>query len=167
MLQHKTGKEQEVSKNAAGLFLFCNTITGPKFLIVLNRWGSKTWGFPKGHIDRKDKGDDVTTALRETEEETGFCRDCITVHCPVGSVVYPMPKPTRNVPSGIKHVVFFVAEIAALASGEAPSPRLSKEHTAAGWVTLDEAADRVHPAHANAIEKTRIVMSKIDKNMGC
>lgn len=144
--------DKQHAPNAAGLLLFCNTAEGPRFIVLLNKWGTRTWGFPKGHIDRKDQGDLITTALRETYEETGLHPDDIKVHCPVPAVVYTMPKPTRNVPSGVKHVAFFLAEIQPTRTGVPPVPVLSKEHTAIEWVTLEQAKARVHPAHADAIE---------------
>lgn len=148
-------RAKQQSPNAAGFLLFCRTPAGPRLLVLLNKWGSRTWGFPKGHVDKADRGDYLVTALRETREETGFGEQEIRAGERLGSVLYTMPRPTRNVPSGVKHVAFFAAEIPPVASGAPPQPTLSKEHTAAEWVSVEEAAARVDLAHTGVLSKLK------------
>lgn len=148
-----------VDVNAAGVILFCNTPHGPRFLLVLNKWGDRAWGFPKGHIDKADNGVHLVTALRETREETGFAAERIRIHHAngkpveeIGRVVYAMPRPTRNIPSGVKHVAFFLGEIQPMGDGiTPPEPTLSKEHTAAQWFPLDEVVRLVREEYGGVL----------------
>ena len=53
---------------SAGIVVFRQTSEGPKFLILYH--GGNYWNFPKGHFEAGEN--DLETALRETEEETGL-----------------------------------------------------------------------------------------------
>lgn len=98
----------------------------PEFLLLRGRW-NRHWSIPKGHLNR---GEGVLPcALRETEEETGLAQEDLVLEGGFEeTVTYRLPRPTRNVPSGVKSVRVFLARAS-------PSARvaLSREHTKYRW----------------------------------
>ena len=56
-----------MSIKACGIILYTN-IKQKKFLLIQHHAGH--WGFPKGHQEKGE--DDLTTARRELQEETGI-----------------------------------------------------------------------------------------------
>ncbi len=128
--------------NGAGLVIFCVVNSCKKYLVLLNKWGRKKWSFPKGHADKRDVNL-LKTALRETEEETGFTCNEIRLHSiesrsgPFGYVKYAIDRPTKKVPDGIKHIAFYLAEMD-LINGQVPHAQLSSEHTRYEWVSIHD-----------------------------
>jgi 8-oxo-dGTP pyrophosphatase MutT (NUDIX family) len=59
----------------AGFVIFRRTTDGIKFLLLYKR--GNYWNFPKGHFEAGETS--FTTALRETEEETGIRRSELRV----------------------------------------------------------------------------------------
>ena len=127
--------------NSVGIIpYFVDPSTGAiRFLAVKNKWGDRNWGFPKGHIDASDGGVWLTTALRELKEETGIDSDCVVVQDASGprgtyaSLTYPMRRPTKRVPSGVKHAAFFLGRV----EGQSiPEVSRSAEHQVVGWYPL-------------------------------
>lgn len=64
--------EKQIS---AGFIIFRKTEKGLRFLILYH--GNNYWNFPKGKIETEEKS--LTTAFRETKEETGLTRDDLQV----------------------------------------------------------------------------------------
>jgi 8-oxo-dGTP pyrophosphatase MutT (NUDIX family) len=151
--------ELEQPPNGAGLILTCQVGAQTKFLLLHNKWGDRQWGFPKGHIDKEDGNCFLKTALRETQEETGIDQDQITLFSgpetdangAIGTAVYRMHKPSRKVPSGIKHVVFILAHVQPK-GGKPPAVRLSKEHTQFIWYSRLQAQLILPPAYHDALK---------------
>jgi 8-oxo-dGTP pyrophosphatase MutT (NUDIX family) len=57
-------------------------LLSPDYTVLLVQDAStKKWGFPKGHKESYDV-DDISTAKREVQEETGIPPDAYTIHDP-------------------------------------------------------------------------------------
>ncbi len=107
---------------AAGLVLFRREAAGHRYLLLTNaRHGDV--GLPKGHAEPGE--DELATALRETEEETGLRPARLCRHLR-REVRYPVGRTT-------KVVTYYAAEASATAV------RLSREHSAHAWLDLDAA----------------------------
>ena len=63
-------KEERKPKEVSAGALVYNLKTD-KYLAIRSSY-NKEWGLPKGHIDKKDKGDIIATAKREVLEEVGL-----------------------------------------------------------------------------------------------
>lgn len=86
---------------AAGLVLL--TRSRPQQLLLLQH--RDRWDLPKGHAD--DGEDLMTTALRETEEETGITQDKIQVDKQFQFVTqYPIKRSKRG--AYLKRVTYFL-----------------------------------------------------------
>lgn len=87
---------------ACGLLLYKDT---PRRLVLLMRHPDR-WDIPKGHME--DGEDDLTCALRETEEETGIPRHQIEVDpsFQFSLVYYPREKRFNHQPVEKTLVVF-------------------------------------------------------------
>jgi 8-oxo-dGTP pyrophosphatase MutT (NUDIX family) len=57
---------------SAGVIIYRRTKEGPKFLLLYH--GGRYWNFPKGKIEKTEKGEETAfkAALREVHEETGI-----------------------------------------------------------------------------------------------
>nr|BDC16388.1 NUDIX hydrolase [Sicyoidochytrium minutum DNA virus] len=124
--------------NGAGIILYTMWKGTPYFLLLQNKWGRRYWGFAKGHIDLADGGNHLRAALREVEEETKFTQEMITLRGdggPVGRAMYRLDRPTRRIPTGIKHIEFFLGEVSKTDDPDKPFrfPELSSEHVAFVW----------------------------------
>lgn len=94
----------------------------PRVLLLLGRT-SGVWSFSKGHPEEADRGSPLRTAVRETEEETGYL---------VGKDYHIMGDSLR-----FGKRPYWVGVV----QGEAPPVKLARaEHSAAGWFTATEAA---------------------------
>jgi 8-oxo-dGTP pyrophosphatase MutT (NUDIX family) len=127
-------------KTAAG-FILARIVKGePRYLLLLSTNSGK-WLPPKGHTD--DDEAPLTTALRETVEETG-----ITEVTPVAgferSIEYEVN--TRKRGNYVKRVTYL------LATTTQSAVERSEEHKDAGWFSLDEALARIE------FEQTREVV---------
>jgi 8-oxo-dGTP pyrophosphatase MutT (NUDIX family) len=111
-------------RRAAGFVLFRRAGDGHRYLLLRNaRHGDV--GLPKGHTEPGE--DDRATALRETEEETGFDAGAVRPNFHFARTLrYP-------VKDRMKTVVYFAAE--ALAGDVVRSP----EHDDASWRPLGDA----------------------------
>jgi 8-oxo-dGTP pyrophosphatase MutT (NUDIX family) len=117
---------------AAGFVLTREGAAGREYLLLVNRRDGQP-GLPKGHADGGE--DDLSTARRETLEETGLGEDRIAVEPGFRAVIsYRVRKDGRP---RQKTVVYFRAR---LLSGDV---RLSHEHTSYSWVSLREALGRI------------------------
>lgn len=108
----------------AGIILVHLSESGPRYLILK---GSRSgiWSFSKGHPEIVDRGSPLRTAVRETEEETGYVngRDYHIIGDAIrfGKRPYWLGIVTAEVP---------------------PAMKLSRtEHTEAAWMSRDEVAN--------------------------
>lgn len=132
--------------HAAGLVLFRRGRGSgrPEYLLLQARWG-RHWSFPKGHLEKDESL--LSGALREVEEETGLGQDSIVL---VGDfsedVVYRLPRPTRNVPSGVKRVRMFLGLVPASAR-----VKLSREHIKYRWLCKEAAMAMLSPEFSSCL----------------
>ena len=133
-----------MTDNGAGIIIYKLGRDGkPEYLIVRAKWGYK-WSFPKGHKQSSEGA--LSTALRETEEETGIASDEIRIVDGFEEIVqYKLKAPTKNCPEGTKRVRFFLGKVKA-----GTEVTLSKEHTEFRWVPPFVALAYL-PAHYNDI----------------
>lgn len=114
-------------ERAAGVILYRRAADGtPRFLILETRKGGH-YSPPKGHLDPGESFEEA--AARETLEEAGLAPRALDPGFRV-RIEYEVEKKGRP---HRKEVVYFLGEAAA--EGEV---RLSDEHVAARWATLEE-----------------------------
>lgn len=94
----------------------------PRVLLLLGR-ETGVWSFSKGHPEESDRGSPLRTAVRETAEETGYevGRD----YQIIGDSLRFGKRPYW---------------IGVMADNARPVMLAEREHTAAGWFTVEEAA---------------------------
>ncbi|CAL8402741.1 unnamed protein product [Arctogadus glacialis] len=98
-----------------------------EYLLLQTSYGEHHWTPPKGHVDPGE--DDLTTALRETQEEAGLEAKHLRV---VEDFAKELRYEVRGKP---KEVLYWLAE---LRDPEA-SVTLSEEHQDYRWAPLEEA----------------------------
>ncbi|KAG7261653.1 hypothetical protein CRUP_012247, partial [Coryphaenoides rupestris] len=98
-----------------------------EYLLLQTSYGEHHWTPPKGHVDPGE--DDLTTALRETQEEAGLCSEHLRV---VDDFVWELRYEVRGRP---KEVLYRLAE---LRDAEA-AVTLSREHQDYRWAPLEDA----------------------------
>ncbi|CAL8338043.1 unnamed protein product [Lota lota] len=98
-----------------------------EYLLLQTSYGEHHWTPPKGHVDPGE--DDLTTALRETQEEAGLGSEHLRV---VDDFVKELRYEVRGRP---KEVLYWLAE---LRDPEA-AVTLSEEHQDYRWAPLEEA----------------------------
>lgn len=132
---------------AAGFVLVRAAAGGHEVLLLRNRERGE-WGLPKGHAEPGE--DDLATARRETEEETGL------------TDVAPDPwfsrtlryEARRRGQRTDKTVTYLLARLRG--SGEV---RLSREHDAAAWVSVREALARApYPALGEVLREAGLFL---------
>ncbi|XP_063813872.1 bis(5'-nucleosyl)-tetraphosphatase [asymmetrical] isoform X2 [Pseudophryne corroboree] len=116
---------------ACGLIIFRRVLSAGmsdiEFLLLQTSYGIYHWTPPKGHVDPGE--DDMTTALRETEEEAGL-------HPSQFRIVDGFRKELKyNVKNKQKTVLYWLAEL----SDPNASVKLSSEHQDFRWLQLQEA----------------------------
>lgn len=115
--------------------IVCVSTQSHKFLLLKGRF-SKSWSFPKGYIEKGE--DPLESAIRELEEEIGVSltfEDILLTHD--GEYLHvdtsvKLPKPIKRVPSGVKHIRFYVYYM-----DEEQVIRLSKEHSSFRWIDIN------------------------------
>lgn len=95
---------------------------GLRVLLLLGR-ETGVWSFSKGHPEETDRGSPLRTAVRETAEETGY---------EVGRDYQIMGDSLR-----FGKRPYWVG---VMAENAGPVTLAEREHTAAGWFTVEEAA---------------------------
>ncbi|KAM4709661.1 bis(5'-nucleosyl)-tetraphosphatase [asymmetrical] [Discoglossus pictus] len=120
---------------ACGLIIFrrCNPITSAasvhdiEYLLLQTSYGTHHWSPPKGHVDPGE--DDLTTALRETEEEAGLHSSQLNI---VEGFRKELNYMVNNRP---KVVIYWLAELKDCNT----QVELSHEHQDFRWLQLPEA----------------------------
>jgi 8-oxo-dGTP pyrophosphatase MutT (NUDIX family) len=120
--------------DGAGLVVFQSRHSGLHFLVLRSRHGTRQWSFPKGHLNAREAA--LACALRETQEETGLGQDQLQLVSDFRRrIEIVLPRPTKTVPSGRKHVIFFLAR-----ARRGAVTKLSSEHSEMQWVCASQAA---------------------------
>ncbi|XP_053557007.1 bis(5'-nucleosyl)-tetraphosphatase [asymmetrical] isoform X1 [Bombina bombina] len=120
---------------ACGLIIFrrCNprtsvaSVSDIEFLLLQTSYGIHHWTPPKGHVDPGE--DDLTTALRETEEEAGLHANQFRI---VDGFRKELNYKVNNKP---KTVIYWLAEL----KDHNTRVKLSDEHQDYRWLQLQEA----------------------------
>ncbi|KAI7795667.1 bis(5'-nucleosyl)-tetraphosphatase [asymmetrical] [Triplophysa rosa] len=119
---------------ACGFIIFRRLVQHPppdniEFLLLQTSYGEHHWTPPKGHVDPGE--DDITTALRETQEEAGLSEDQL---CKVDGFLQKLHYQVRGKD---KEVLYWLAEL------RDPNTRviLSDEHRDYRWARLQEACE--------------------------
>jgi 8-oxo-dGTP pyrophosphatase MutT (NUDIX family) len=110
----------------------------PLFLVIRDSYGK--WGFPKGHLERRERAD--TAALREVMEETGL--RAVTV---IGSVETIEWKFQLHGSLIHKRCHFFLMESATSVT----KPQSAEGITACEWASFDDAAKLISYDNARAV----------------
>uniref|UniRef100_A0A3B3TAL8 Bis(5'-nucleosyl)-tetraphosphatase [asymmetrical] n=1 Tax=Paramormyrops kingsleyae TaxID=1676925 RepID=A0A3B3TAL8_9TELE len=100
-----------------------------QYLLLQTSYGRHHWTPPKGHVDPGE--DDLTTALRETEEEAGLRAGQLNI---ISSFLKELQ---YKVKGRDKEVLYWLAEL----KDPETQVTLSKEHQAFRWAGLEEACD--------------------------
>lgn len=131
-----------MQKHAAGFVLHRRARAGLRYLLLRNASHGDV-GLPKGH--RSGDEDDLATALRETEEETGLRPD-------------PNPWFRRAVRYPVKGRVKEVVYFAAVTEDE--DVRLSREHDHYAWLGLVEALEELRHEDLRSVLRDAAVFLK-------
>ncbi|XP_073536501.1 bis(5'-nucleosyl)-tetraphosphatase [asymmetrical] isoform X2 [Phyllobates terribilis] len=117
-----------MARRACGLIIFRRIYLGDiEFLLLQTSYGTHHWTPPKGHVDPGE--DDMTTALRETEEEAGLQPSQFRI---VDGFRKELNYKVNNAP---KTVVYWLGEL----KDQSASVKLSHEHQDFRWLRLQEA----------------------------
>ncbi|XP_048875749.1 bis(5'-nucleosyl)-tetraphosphatase [asymmetrical] [Brienomyrus brachyistius] len=100
-----------------------------QYLLLQTSYGQHHWTPPKGHVDPGE--DDLTTALRETEEEAGLRAGQLSI---ISSFLKELH---YKVKGRDKVVLYWLAEL----KDPDTQVTLSKEHQDYCWAGLEEACD--------------------------
>lgn len=123
-----------IKKRSAGVIVFCRQ--GKSINYLLLHHGGDYWNFPKG--TQEDGEDDLNTALRELEEETGISNIKL-INGFKDETNYDFDAEIKN---GVrdkvyKKVIFFLGE------AESQKVKISKEHLDFGWFNFETALKRL------------------------
>ncbi|CAD1479386.1 unnamed protein product [Heterotrigona itama] len=116
-----------MTKRACGFVVFRRIRGMIEYLLMQVSYGEHHWTPPKGHVDPDES--DMETALRETKEEAGLSASDLNIF---ENVKHELNYHVNGKP---KVVVYWLAE---LLDPEKPI-RLSDEHQAFKWLSLEEA----------------------------
>ncbi|XP_012537805.1 bis(5'-nucleosyl)-tetraphosphatase [asymmetrical] [Monomorium pharaonis] len=134
-----------LQQRACGLVIFRRFQGTIQYLLMQTSYGEHHWTPPKGHVDSDES--DMETALRETQEETGFLPNDLKIFEDArNEIMYEVKgKP--------KIVVYWLAQ---LLTPNKPV-KLSDEHQAFDWLHLREACERAK------YDDMRKVLNEFDK----
>lgn len=116
-----------MTKRACGFVIFRRIRGMIEYLLMQVSYGEHHWTPPKGHVDPGES--DMETALRETEEEAGLSASDLNIF---ENVKHELNYHVNGKP---KVVVYWLAELL----DPEKSIRLSHEHQAFKWLSLEEA----------------------------
>lgn len=115
-------------ENTIGIVLFRQTQQGVRFLL-LHKAGPY-WIFPKGRPNLGEEGDELATAFREVEEESGIRRGQIKLQAGFRET-YDYDFDVSTPGGGSRHVkslaIFYLGET------NESKIRVSNEHLSGGW----------------------------------
>ncbi|CAH1114269.1 unnamed protein product [Psylliodes chrysocephalus] len=117
-----------VQKVAAGFVIFRRISTVVEYLLLQTSYGINHWTPPKGHVDPGET-ELMTTALRETEEESGLLKTDLKIYEDTKK------KLVYNVKGKPKEVYYFLAELV----NPKADVKLSDEHQDFKWLPIQEA----------------------------
>jgi len=134
----RKGSSRVKRETSAGGVVYRVVSGGPVFLLIRDSYGK--WGFPKGHLERRERAD--TAALREVMEETGL--RAVTVIGSVDTIDWKF----RFRGSLIhKRCQFFLMESATSVT----KPQNAEGITECKWAPFDEAAKLISYDNARAV----------------
>lgn len=107
-------------------------------------WTEPEWGFPKGRRNYKEK--DITCALREFEEETGYLASDLVL---IQNLIPFEEVFTGSNNKSYKHC-YFLAEM--IKNKDATNEFQETEVSAISWVTYDEAKNKIRSYNLEKIE---------------
>lgn len=125
-------------ESSAGGVVFRMSDGRPLYLLIRDSYGN--WGFPKGHLERRERAD--TAALREVMEETGL--RSLTLLGAIATIDWKFRLRGALIH---KDCQFFLME-----SGTAETmPQQAEGITACQWTTVEDALDLIIYENARAI----------------
>lgn len=110
----------------------------PRYLLIRDSYGH--WGFPKGHLERGERGD--TAALREVMEETGLRAVSVTASIDKIEWFFRFRGTLIH-----KRCEFFLMETSVADT----KPQRSEGITACQWTPIDEAMQLIEYENARAV----------------
>ena len=116
-----------VTRRAAGFIIYRRIRFSVEYLLLQASYGNFHWTPPKGHVDPGE--DDITTAYRETLEESGLKKEFIKVHSDMEFHL------NYEAYGNLKTVVYWLAELTDINA----EVKLSHEHQAYKWLEYSEA----------------------------
>ncbi|XP_029549127.1 bis(5'-nucleosyl)-tetraphosphatase [asymmetrical] isoform X1 [Salmo trutta] len=123
-----------------------------EYLLLQTSYGKHHWTPPKGHVDPGE--DDLTTALRETQEEAGLGEEHLQV---VDGFLQELHYEVRGRP---KTVLYWLAEL----RDPKMAVTLSKEHQDYRWAKLEEACSLAQ--HKDLQDTLRAAQQHLDTEQG-
>ena len=133
------GRSRAKKEISAGGVVFRRADDEPvRYLLIRDSYGH--WGFPKGHLERRESA--AEAAIRETLEETGL--GDLRLHGPVSTIDWYFRLRGKLIH---KYCHFFLLESP---SGE-PVPQLDEGITECRWYSLDEALAQLGYENARTV----------------
>ncbi|XP_064823856.1 bis(5'-nucleosyl)-tetraphosphatase [asymmetrical] isoform X1 [Oncorhynchus masou masou] len=123
-----------------------------EYLLLQTSYGKHHWTPPKGHVDPGE--DDLTTALRETQEEAGLREEHLQV---VEGFLQELRYEVRGRP---KTVLYWLAEL----RDPKMAVTLSKEHQDYRWAKLEEACSLAQ--HKDLQDSLRAAQQHLNTEQG-
>ncbi len=132
------------TERSAGVIVFRNGATGGREYLLLRSASGGHWSFPKGRVEPNE--DDLTTALRELQEEAGVSVEIVADFRAKLSYSF-----ARGSESFSKEVVYFLGRATSF------DVKLSGEHLDYMWASYARARQRL------SFENTQEVLEKADE----
>lgn len=146
-------KGRTVKEKSCGIILF-KTVDKKRQYLLLHYPGGH-WDFPKGHVEKHDRGE-KSTAFRELEEETGI-RKADAIQGYREPMYYEFNRGRRELVK--KTVVYFLAE------AREDGVTLSHEHKGFSWLPYEPAMQQLTFQNAkDLLEKAEKHLLALEKN---
>lgn len=147
MILRRRPKKRIVKEKSCGVILY-RMDEGERHYLFLHYPGGH-WDFPKGHVEKKDKGEKAT-AFRELKEETGIDKiEFIPGYRE--PMFYDFHRGRREIVK--KTVIYFLAVTKGL------DVKLSHEHQGAVWLTYEEGLQQL------TYENARDLLKKAEQHL--